>query len=629
MNQIPAWQRILAQAETEQKRVYSASFFAKRNISIIDQQLRAFNLSYALSESGMIKDNSRVAIVGGSFSGLTCAAALAARHDCVISVFERAPRLLKMFSQAGFRYLHPNLNARTTDANRISRDKATSFPLLNWSGNYSPYVADEIRRKFEHYRVCASIALHLGEEVFSVGAKYGRPLVRLRDSFLFEGAGRRELQFDIVIIATGFGVESIDSSTNDISYWHSGNPEFYWPKSHDGKIKEKILISGNGDSGIIELAHCLIGGFTHGNLFSFLPNSSEFSYVRPMPDYNRAVERLRYRQIEQGETGRPDVSGPVFWYWRTRHRMSESGKHRGKLSRIARYEADIYAKIDGRLSRYPAGSPLPPDLVVAVEKDIASLLSDMASYEIRDFIRKNLAMYDFGVSEMSRTMGKGKRFDITVVGRTPTVYSRKLSPTMWPILCAMEKRRGFAYERATAYHHRVDAVTGRVSLKLASHDGDDSVHEYDRVIVRHGPVFRFDLGEDIRVEPKGPHSAYIATNEPALWWDGVDSGKRWEEEFFAYFRTPRWKQMTERSVPFDDAGTLQLAERLDSVDESLLSACLIGKGVQAARLYKFIKKGIGSDEALDRAIRQFTSLSKAGVKPALRRTAKKRRKSHR
>ena len=78
------WEIVLADSETSIKNVYSATFFAHRNISIVDQQIRSFNLCYGLSESGRVKESSHVAIIGCGISGMTCALALAVLHDCIV-----------------------------------------------------------------------------------------------------------------------------------------------------------------------------------------------------------------------------------------------------------------------------------------------------------------------------------------------------------------------------------------------------------------------------------------------------------------------------------------------------------------------------------------------------------------
>lgn len=104
------YQQVLTAAQSRVSGCYSASFFQKTNISIINQQARSLNLCYALTKSKRVRRESHVAIVGGGISGLTCAAALALSSDCMVYVFERDKMLLRKFREAAFRYFHPELN---------------------------------------------------------------------------------------------------------------------------------------------------------------------------------------------------------------------------------------------------------------------------------------------------------------------------------------------------------------------------------------------------------------------------------------------------------------------------------------------------------------------------------------
>jgi hypothetical protein len=64
------WRRILDAASTEFENVYSASFFARQNISIVDQQQRALKLCYALSHipKKKITSRSHIGIVGAGLA---------------------------------------------------------------------------------------------------------------------------------------------------------------------------------------------------------------------------------------------------------------------------------------------------------------------------------------------------------------------------------------------------------------------------------------------------------------------------------------------------------------------------------------------------------------------------------
>ncbi len=63
-----------------------------------------------------------------------------------------------------------------------------------------------------------------------------------------------------------------------------------------------MLVSGNGDGAVIELAHLLIEGFDHENIFSFLPSNA--LAPRLSTEYAAAVAALSHRRIEYEHASR-------------------------------------------------------------------------------------------------------------------------------------------------------------------------------------------------------------------------------------------------------------------------------------------------------------------------------------
>jgi len=70
-------------------KIFSATGFARENISILHQQLRCVNLAWALGHTKRVNRGDVVAIVGGSFSGLMLACSLAIANDVVVYIFEK------------------------------------------------------------------------------------------------------------------------------------------------------------------------------------------------------------------------------------------------------------------------------------------------------------------------------------------------------------------------------------------------------------------------------------------------------------------------------------------------------------------------------------------------------------
>src|SRR4051794_5103155 len=124
-------------------RVLSATGFAREDISIIHQQIRATNLAWALGHSGRVRTGDVIGIVGGSFSGLTIAVILALVNDAIVYVFEKGDELLPRFRDKAHRHLSPNLNSRALGPRFDPTSSAPEFrsPIFAWSAGRASDVA--------------------------------------------------------------------------------------------------------------------------------------------------------------------------------------------------------------------------------------------------------------------------------------------------------------------------------------------------------------------------------------------------------------------------------------------------------------------------------------------------------
>lgn len=143
---------MLAEAQSkESDRIFSASGFARENISILHQQLRCSNLAWALSHAKKVKRGDVVAIVGGSFSGLMLACLLAIADDLIVYVFEKEKRLLNRFLDKSHRYLSPNLNSRYLGM-RFNPAMSAPFyepPIFPWKADVASAVTAAWLSDFE------------------------------------------------------------------------------------------------------------------------------------------------------------------------------------------------------------------------------------------------------------------------------------------------------------------------------------------------------------------------------------------------------------------------------------------------------------------------------------------------
>jgi hypothetical protein len=556
--------------------VFSATFFSQYNISIPDQQYRSLRLCHALCASGIVDRNKKVAIVGAGVSGMTCAVALAVKTDCIVHVFERDIVLLRRFHTAAFRYLHPNLNwwAQTSPILRDDPHARTLFPVMNWRGRYAPLVAEDLTRQFDHYRHCLGIALLRDKNVLDVFQESGKSIVLLDDGSVvpryidlkfpkletFVPRIRRErasdgIEYDAVIVATGFGREkrACDVSsferpiTTDDSYWRSGDPDSYRAVARVGR-PPSVLISGNGESAIIELAHYLIRDFAHHKIFTYLPLSD-----RSPTAWGRlaeVVDGLLYRCIELGDPDRYDLAGPISWYWSQRNSDGPSRiKHQSGR--------DIYRIIDKALGHKKIGEALSGDDILKLESAVDKLLDTLASDEIRT--RMELA---FPKSYFRRDLEKifRREFKLIVAGPTPTIYSRRQAPMTWFLLRLMEVFAGksLTYKKRRLKDGKIR--NGKMFAKFES--GAD--RRFDVIVARQGPTYDHGLIRPIIPAETAVSRYAVAGNPipgdelrfgdggPAIIENDNLSNGGYLYFLHRYFQTRLWKQVVTRGISLRD-----------------------------------------------------------------------------
>lgn len=583
---VRTWRPVAEDAATEILNVYSANFFAKRFIAIPDQQVRAFNLCFALTKIGKIRPGTRVAIVGAGISGMTCAVALAMLKDCHIMVFEREPKLLRKFREAAFRFIHPDMNASTdSDAADYHPRKRTNFAFMNWSANRAPAVAEEMCRKFDHYRAHSRISLHLGEDVQDISADASGAILLFKES--------KEVAVDLVILATGFGAERKDDATTDASYWHSGNASQYLPttlgevKSKSGEAnpaeRKSVVISGNGDSAIIELAHFLMTDFRHEMVATMLPSNVMGPSLGLL--FAQQVENLWFRQIEFHEDDESQLQGPVSWYWWMRG-LREIHEERWSAvgTPLARpLMREIYFAFDQLLAPAQRHMMLPRKLLRQIEDVTEPLLDKLASLEIDDlmahYVADELLVPNDGAFRHD--------FDVRIVGPTPKVYSRRQSPQNWFVLLFLKKYGKFEYVPG---RFRAEGVNnGQIAYRV---EDQGELLLTDKLVVRQGPDFN-SLAYDKSITQLDS-SQYRLTHVRNLEREPTKAGDRYEDAFITFFRTGRWRKAARARVDFADYREAEepfnsfwsIASKLDGL---LLDLVRGGHGEAAYAAYKRAK----------------------------------------
>lgn len=94
---------------TESLNIRTATGFARENIDHAPADPRY--QSRLGAGTGRVEASDTVAIVGGSFSGMMLAVALALANDAIVLVFEKEDALFARFRKKGHRHLSTNLRA--------------------------------------------------------------------------------------------------------------------------------------------------------------------------------------------------------------------------------------------------------------------------------------------------------------------------------------------------------------------------------------------------------------------------------------------------------------------------------------------------------------------------------------
>ncbi|WP_440710674.1 FAD-dependent oxidoreductase [Herbiconiux sp. YIM B11900] len=253
-------------------------------VTVLSQQIRALNLAWALVESGKLSDQSRIAVVGGGFAGLTVAAGLLKKlNNAQVTIFERRDTLLPLQHGSDTRWLHPHIY----DWPQLGSESfSAALPLLNWTaGRASDVVVQVLASWRDVVKVhkdavtagesTASVRLFCNTQHLQISLNAERACARVewignaRDSaepsVPLEG-GRSAIggaeDFDLIILAVGFGVDSGSASP----YWR--NETLAQPQLGDARTT--YIVSGGGDGAMIDLFRLRIAHFRQDRILSEL-----------------------------------------------------------------------------------------------------------------------------------------------------------------------------------------------------------------------------------------------------------------------------------------------------------------------------------------------------------------------
>lgn len=297
---------------------------AERGVTVFNQQVRAHNLIWSLwEESRAGAHPKRIAVVGGGIAGLTAAACALARFpaDTKVSLYEQHWDICAIQHGTDNRWLHPKIY---TWPHLGALSQSASLPVLNWRSGRASDVAKMIVDDFERFcdffdKAGDRLQVVLGLRHFRIHARQRRiewsgskgvrqgPFFRAGQS---EGA---DAEFDLIIFATGFGVEKRIPKYPTESYWR--NEQLGQHDLHNDN--NSFVISGFGDGALIDLCRLTVERFRQDTILedlfkpdleetsakiaaeleNFGPNENLFSFFKNLEGlfFKVPIERLKSR----------------------------------------------------------------------------------------------------------------------------------------------------------------------------------------------------------------------------------------------------------------------------------------------------------------------------------------------
>jgi hypothetical protein len=272
--------------------VFVLGAFASR-LTFNAQQARAFNLIWALGETGRIVEGQRLVVVGAGVAGLTAAAAACSR-GCNVTLFERSSDVLALQRGNYVRHIHPNSLDWPASS---SAERSTHWPFLNWTSGTVDNVVQRIEADW--LRFADHITIRTRHEVLGpVIDVDGRQVLRVV-SLDASNRDPQPVDYDYIVLAVGFGLERTLERVPGRSYWL--NDSLHQEVPFAPAEARKILVTGCGDGGLIDCLRLCLRRFEHE---AFVDDLLSRTDLEPL--------KARLKQIDHHAAGVPTSSASSF-----------------------------------------------------------------------------------------------------------------------------------------------------------------------------------------------------------------------------------------------------------------------------------------------------------------------------
>ena len=252
-----------------------------RGVTVLSQQVRALNLAWAMVEDDIVPEEGiggpkRIAIVGGGFAGLSIAAGLLSKKvNAEITILEQRDTLLPLQQGSDTRWLHPRIYDWPAEGSEAG---SAMLPVLNWTAARASDVVVQILRDWDRIidakPTSQKLRLYCNTrhlQVHEVGPARNRLMIEWvgeerapesgTSSEDSKAVGRSE-EFDVVVLAVGFGLEKDKA----FSYWRN---EILAQPSLEKKSLTYV-VSGQGDGAMIDLLRLRISQFRQDRILAEL-----------------------------------------------------------------------------------------------------------------------------------------------------------------------------------------------------------------------------------------------------------------------------------------------------------------------------------------------------------------------
>lgn len=247
---------ILDGARTSDPAVFVVGAYDDR-ITFFSQQVRGLELVHALKDQGLLRARLRCAVVGGGAAGVAAAAALALIEDVDVILYEAAADVMMLQSASNHRRLDPYIYDWP---GHNTADEVAGLPILDWRSGSARRVWDQVQTEFTAIRgaVGGRLSVLTRHKVENVRREAGGLRVQFRAPNT--GVDPEHDAFDLVILAFGFGLETVGGDLQSTRYWDDAGvpgPEF------TARETPRFLVSGNGDGALIDLVAAASRDFSH------------------------------------------------------------------------------------------------------------------------------------------------------------------------------------------------------------------------------------------------------------------------------------------------------------------------------------------------------------------------------